>query len=140
MTLSNRHFTDPGNQPDTDHETLIQAWMAGDLAAFDTFFEQTYRSHFQKKASSLLRREHGVRTTLPVSDLIHHTYFKLVAHPPQTFLGMPSFWAYVRKTMKRLIIDEARKQKSLKRGGQDIQTIDLQWAIQCLDGQGGRGE
>jgi len=117
---------------------LIRAWIAGDRLAFDQFFEQTYQSHFIKKADQLLRTETQIKTVLPAPDLVNRTYFKMVKHPITSFQSWPAFWSWVQTTMKKLIIDAARKHRALKRGGLNSQWIDLDTALSCLDGHGGR--
>lgn len=56
--------------------------------------------------------------TLQPTALVHEAWIRLSAHPSQGWMeSAPRFFAAAAKTMRRILIDRARRRAELKRGG-----------------------
>src|SRR5262249_2575633 len=63
--------------------------------------------------------------TLQATALVHEAYLRLVGEAaPQHFNGKGHFFGAAAEAMRRILIDNARRKKRLKRGGEHRQ-IDL---------------
>jgi RNA polymerase sigma factor (TIGR02999 family) len=71
--------------------------------------------------------------TLQATALVHEAYLRLVGAEDQDWSNQGHFFAAAAEAMRRILIEAARRKKSLKRGG-DRQRIDLDaadLAIEC---------
>lgn len=55
--------------------------------------------------------------TLQATALVHEAYLRLMATPGMAFSGPRQFYGAAAESMRRILIDHARKRKSQKRGG-----------------------
>jgi RNA polymerase sigma factor (TIGR02999 family) len=62
-----------------------------------------------------LRRESG-RFTLQTTDLVHEAYLRLSTDPGVTARGAAYFHAAAARAMRQVLVDAARRRKSIKRG------------------------
>lgn len=100
-----------------EHEItrLLVAFRDGDRAAFDRLFTLVYdelrrRAHFQ------LRRTGDA--SLATTGLVHETYLKMAgggASPD--WEGRRHFYRIAARVMRQIVIDHARRQLAVKRGG-----------------------
>ncbi len=94
---------------------LLQAWGAGDRGAFDRLFPL-----LEKELRRLARRAmagEGNRTTLQTTALINEAYLRLVNTRTATWNDRHHFLACCARTMRRILVDEARARGAEKRGG-----------------------
>lgn len=68
------------------------------------------------KARSLLKRE-SAGQTLQATALVHEAYLKLTKGKPQNWQGAAPFFAALTEVMRRCLVENARRKKRLKRGG-----------------------
>lgn len=58
--------------------------------------------------------------TLQATALVHEAYLRLVGDQEMVWKGRGHFYAAAGEAMRRILIDHARKVKSLKRGGANL--------------------
>jgi len=110
-----------------DITQLLQRAGAGDRPALDALLPQIYAelhrlAHAQKP---------GAHATINTTALVHEAYLKLV---DQTRLDWPDrrhFFAYAATAMRNILVDNARRRNSEKRGGGNVRDDD---ALERLGG------
>lgn len=101
--------------------SLLRAWSDGDARAGDELFERLYDD---------LRRVAARRNTadpagaLDTTALVHEAYLRLVDQKQARWHDRAQFFAVASRVMRRLLVDEARRRRSLKRGG-DVRKVSL---------------
>jgi len=110
---------------------LIQTANAGDPAAADALFTALYRE-LHAIAERQLHRG-GPDLTLGTTTLLHETYLNIAAREGALFAHRGQFLAYAARAMRGLMIDYARRQRSIKRGG------EFHITSSGADGAGGNG-
>lgn len=100
--------------PDPEITKLLLAWRQGDNRALDILMPWIY-DELKQRARRFLRGERQ-GCTLQTTDLVHEVYFRFVG-VDQEWEGRNHFLAIVAKKMRELLVDRARAQKALKRGG-----------------------
>jgi RNA polymerase sigma factor (TIGR02999 family) len=71
------------------------------------------------------RRRGGGRQTLNTTSLLHEAYLKLVNQPTPSWQNRSHFFRVAAKAIRQILVDYARKYKTLKRGGDyDAVTLD----------------
>lgn len=70
-----------------------------------------------------LGREYRQRT-LATNDLVHEAYLKLVDYSKVTDRGRSYFYAAAARAMRQILVDQARRRRRLKRGG-DAERVTL---------------
>jgi RNA polymerase sigma factor (TIGR02999 family) len=93
---------------------LLLAWRAGDAEALDRLMPVVYEQ-LRSLASHHLREERS-GLTLRTSDLVHEAYLKLLS---LKVVGGDRihFMALASITMRRILVDHARANRRIKRGG-----------------------
>jgi RNA polymerase sigma factor (TIGR02999 family) len=98
-------------------DELIASADRGDRAAADELFDMLY-----SKLHRLARRElsrQGAVTGLGVTTLLHEAYLAISSREATAiFPDHARFMAYAARVMRGLIIDDARRRHTQKRGGQ----------------------
>lgn len=75
-------------------------------------------------ARKQLAGEHALRT-LDTVGLVNEVYLKMVAQEKKAFVNEGQFFALAARSMRRILIDYARRQQRQKRGGQQLHlTLD----------------
>jgi RNA polymerase sigma factor (TIGR02999 family) len=95
-------------------EELIASTQAGQEGAGAALFASLY-TELHRLAKRELSRS-GVRATLSATTLLHEAYLDFCGRE-RPFLDQPRFMGYAARVMRGLIIDYARRQHALKRGG-----------------------
>jgi len=90
-------------------------------AALDSLLPIVY-DELRRLAASFLKREYAV--SLQTTELVHEAYFKLTNQRAVDWENRGQFFAIAAQAMRRLLIDEARQRKSLKRGAEKISLED----------------
>ena len=99
---------------------LLKDWSGGDQTALDRLMPLVY-DELHRLAHQHMRREHPGHM-LQTSALINEAYLRLVEDRPQMpWENRSQFFGIAARLMRRILVDEARKRDSAKRGGGAIQ-------------------
>ncbi len=79
-------------------------------------------NELRRLAASFLNREHQV--SLQTTELVHEAYFKLTNQRSVDWENRGQFFAIAAQAMRRILIDAARKRKSLKHGLEKVSLDD----------------
>ena len=112
---------------DMNEVTLIlNAIEDGDVRAADELLPLVYRE-LRKLAAQRMKNEKPGQT-LQATALVHEAYIRLVGSDDKNWNNRGHFFAAAAEAMRRILIDNARRKQSLKRGG-DRKRIDLNEAV-----------
>ena len=98
---------------------LLAAWGAGDAGASDALVPLVY-DELRRQARRALRRE-GEGHTLQATALVHEAWLRLDGQHDARWESRSQFLAVAAQTMRRVLVDQARARRALKRGGGDVQ-------------------
>ena len=100
----------------SDVTRLLEAIDDGDGNATDRLLPLVY-GELRKLAAAKLSKERPGQTLQP-TVLVHEAYLRLVdVDRPQEWNGRGHFFAAAAEAMRRIIVESARRKKSLKRAG-----------------------
>ena len=102
-----------------DVTRLLHAWRAGDEHALDSLLPIVYEE-LRVIASASFRGERAGHTLQPTA-LVHEAYLRL-AGADVDWNDRAHFYAIAARTMRRLLVDHARRQGAARRGGDWIRT------------------
>jgi RNA polymerase sigma factor (TIGR02999 family) len=95
---------------------ILSAIEQGDARAADQLFPLVY-DELRKLAAQKLSHEVPGQT-LQATALVHEAYLRLLdVDKPQQWDGRKHFLAAAAEAMRRILIDNARRKQSIKRGG-----------------------
>jgi len=94
-------------------------WKAGDADALDRIVPLVYNA-LRQVARGQLRGEAQQPLTLSATALVHETYLRLLQQRQIQAVDRNSFLAIAGLTMRRILVDHARKRRRLKRGSDVI--------------------
>lgn len=97
-----------------DVTDLLQRWSTGDRAALEALVPLVY-AELARIASRLLRSERSDHT-LETRALVHEAYLRLVRDANPQWDGRTHFFGAAANVMRRVLVDEARRHLSAKRG------------------------
>lgn len=111
-------------QPDADELTLLlQAHGDGDPGAFERLIEIVY-PQLHRSARQQLARQPS-ETSLDATSLVNEAYLRLVKDTGVEWHDRGHFYAVSALTMRRILVDQARKRSARKRGsGQRPVTLE----------------
>ncbi|MDF2771634.1 MAG: hypothetical protein K0S86_1128 [Geminicoccaceae bacterium] len=95
-------------------DLLIRA-RSGDSSALANVFPLIYEE-LRGLAEQQLRNEPTGHTLSPTA-LVHEAYMRLIDYTRMEWTGRAHFMAVAATAMRRILVDHARGQRSLKRGG-----------------------
>lgn len=101
---------------------LLIEWKSGDQSAFDRLMPHVERE-LRRIASHYMRRENPAHT-LQTTALMNEAYLKLIDQRNVSWQNRAHFYALAAQLMRRILLDHARTQQRVKRGGRAIH-IDL---------------
>jgi len=104
---------------------LLIEWRDGDEKAIDRLIPLVY-DELNRLAHRYMRREspgHSFQT----NDLVNEAYLRLVDHKGMRWQNRAHFYAVAAQAMRRILVDRARSQGSIKRGGR-VEMVDLEQA------------
>jgi RNA polymerase sigma factor (TIGR02999 family) len=101
-----------------DVTQILSAIEQGDTRAADQLFPLVYDALRQLAAAKLAHEAPG--QTLQATALVHEAYLKLVESTAQRWNSRGHFFAAAAEAMRRILVDQARKKHSLKRGGDQV--------------------
>lgn len=125
---------DEPNQRTTTLLALCSEDSDGHPDAFAELVSIVY-ADLRRLASSFLGRERQ-NHTLSATDLVHEAYERLVDQSRVDWKGRAHFLAIAARSMRRILIDHARKHNRVKRGG-DWQRVTFHGdQVAAADGRG----
>src|SRR5262245_58341592 len=99
-----------------DLTRLLNAVGSGDPDAADQLLPLVYEELRRLAAQKLAREKPG--QTLQATALVHEAYLRLVgADPGQPWHGRGHFFAAAAEAMRRILVENARRKATVKRGG-----------------------
>jgi RNA polymerase sigma-70 factor, ECF subfamily len=101
--------------PGHDVTELLRQVSRGDAAALSHLLPLVY-ADLQRVAQRALGREHEAHT-LSSTALVHEAYLRMVDQRRVQWNDRAHFLAVAATAMRRVLVDHARRQKRLKRGG-----------------------
>jgi RNA polymerase sigma factor (TIGR02999 family) len=105
---------------------ILAAIEQGDPRAVDELFPLVYQELRRLAAQRLSRESPG--QTLQATALVHEAYLRLVGGENQSWSGRHHFFSVAAEAMRRILIESARRKKSLRHGG-GRKRIDFDEAI-----------
>lgn len=128
---------------------LLRKWREGDAAALDALMPLVY-DELRRVAHKRLQRER-LDHTLQSTAVVHEAYLRLVGGAGQ-FESRQHFFAVAAQLIRQILVDYARKHRSLKRDGgyklaldkaigipdKDVDLVDLDEALRELSRLDGR--
>jgi RNA polymerase sigma factor (TIGR02999 family) len=101
---------------------ILNAMEQGDSQAADQLLPAVYEELRLLAAQKLSHERPG--QTLQATALVHEAYLRLVGGGPQSWENRGHFFAAAAEAMRRILVDNARRKKSVKRGG-DSRRVSL---------------
>ncbi len=99
----------------TEVTQILNAIERGDANATDQLLPLVYEELRVLAAQRLSQEAPG--QTLQATALVHEAYLRLVGSEHQGWASRGHFFKAAAEAMRRILIDNARRKKSLKRGG-----------------------
>lgn len=112
-SLSGWHMSQ--QQPTLSVTDLLLKARDGDASALADVFPIIYQE-LRRLAQRQLRKEPDGHTLSPTA-LVHEAYIRLIDQTRVQWSGRAHFMAIAATEMRRILIDRARRHRSLKRGG-----------------------
>ena len=100
----------------SDVTRILNAIDRGDEKATDELLPLVYEELRVLAAQRLSRETPG--QTLQATALVHEAYLRLVGDEPRSWDNRGHFFAAAAEAMRRILIDNARRKKSARHGGQ----------------------
>jgi len=94
---------------------LLLAWNQGDEKALEKLIPLVY-DELRRLAERQLLRERSGHTLQPTA-VVHEMYLRLVDQKRVTWKNRGHFFAVAAQTMRRVLVDHARRHDASKRGG-----------------------
>jgi RNA polymerase sigma factor (TIGR02999 family) len=116
-----------------DVTQILNAIEQGDAKAADELLPLVYEELRHLAAKKMSHEKPG--QTLQATALVHEAYIRLVEVKDQNWRGRNHFFTAAAEAMRRILIDNARRKKSLKHGG-NHRRIDFDKLV--LRGDGNR--
>lgn len=105
---------------------LLEAASNGDSHALQALFVRVYHELKQLARHRLAESAgHSLNTTA----LVHEVYLKLAHSDGRPLHGRTHFFALAAKAMRQIVIDRARARAAEKRGGGEMQLVELDEAL-----------
>ena len=101
---------------------ILTAIEQGDVRAADQLLPLVYEELRRLAAAKMSQEPPG--QILQATALVHEAYIRLVGSEDQNWSGRTHFFAAAAEAMRRILIENARRKQSLKRGGK-FQRVDL---------------
>jgi len=95
---------------------LLLKWRAGDTTALERLIPLVY-NELRRLARQCMRKERAGHT-LQTTALVNEAYLRLVKSSRVDWQDRAHFFAVAAQLMRRVLVDEARRRKLQKRGGE----------------------
>ena len=106
----------------SDVTRILVAIEQGDAKAADELLPLVYEELRRLAAHKMSQEPPG--QTLQATALVHEAYIRLIGAENQNWSGRGHFFAAAAESMRRILIENARRKQRRKRGG-DRQRIDM---------------
>jgi RNA polymerase sigma factor (TIGR02999 family) len=106
-----------------DITRILEAMRCGDPDASEALLAQVYQELRQLAARKMASEQPG--QTLQATALVHEAWLRLGGGNSQHFANRSHFFAAAGEAMRRILVENARRKKRLKRGG-DRQRVDFE--------------
>ena len=103
---------------EADVTRLLEDVEAGQAGAFDRLLVAVY-PELRKMARARLRDQRDDHTLNP-TGLVHEAYLRLVRYQDVSWKGRVHFFGAAAQTMRRVLVDYARKKTAEKRQGEHV--------------------
>ena len=103
----------------------LRRWHDGDRDALDALLPRVYQ-RLREIARARLRSEHPGHS-LDTAALVHETYLRMLAGASPDWQDRNHFFAVASTAMRRVLIDHAKQQRALKRGGTAVR-VEVDWS------------
>ena len=104
----------------SDVTRILNAIEQGDTRAADELLPLVYEELRCLAAQKLSQESPG--HTLQATALVHEVYIRLIGLENQNWNSRGHFFIAAAEAMRRILIDNARRKKSLKHGGEHLRT------------------
>jgi RNA polymerase sigma factor (TIGR02999 family) len=109
----------------SDVTSILSAMERGDPTAVDQLLPLVYQELRRLAASRIAHEKPG--QTIQATDLVHEAYLRLVDVPQaQSWKDRGHFFGACAEAMRRILIEQARRKKTLRRGGEH-QRLDIDY-------------
>ncbi len=108
--------------PPSEVTEILHRMAGGDAEGLDRLMPLVY-SELRQLAARQLRNERPDHTLSPTS-LVHEAFLRLTGHGPVSFEGRSHFFRVAAQSMRRILVDHARRRTAQKRGRQHLVTLD----------------
>ena len=115
-----------------DVTRILNAIEQGDAKAADELLPLVYEELRFLAAQKLSQESPG--QTLQATALVHEAYIRLVGEENPNWCSRGRFYAAAAEAMRRILIDNARRKKNLKSGG-DRKRISLNEALLAIESE-----
>jgi RNA polymerase sigma factor (TIGR02999 family) len=119
----------------SDVTRILSAIERGDAKATEELLPLVYEELRILAAQKLSHESPG--QTLQATALVHEAYIRLVGDDSQSWQNRGHFFAAAAEAMRRILVDNARQKRSIKRGG-SFQRVDAE-ALTSLPAQPNMG-
>jgi RNA polymerase sigma factor (TIGR02999 family) len=110
-----------------DITRLLTRWGEGDGRAFEALMPIVY-AELRRLADHYMRQERMSHTLQPTA-LVHEAYLRLSGIRAMRLQSRAHFYGAAAQVMRRVLVDHARKRRSLKRGGPACERVPFDEAI-----------
>ena len=110
----------------SDVTRILNAIEQGDARAADELLPLVYEELRQLATQKLAQEKPG--QTLQATALVHDAYIRLIGSENPNWANQGHFFSVAAEAMRRILIENARRKKSVKRGG-DRNRVDLNESI-----------
>jgi len=109
--------------PHPDATELLHAWSKGDQSAFERLVPLVHEElhMLARRYMSMERADHTLQTTA----LVNEAYVRLIDVNRVQWQSRAHFLAVAAQTMRRILVDFARRRDRLKRGG-DVMLVPIE--------------
>lgn len=108
---------------------ILEAINEGDREGFRQLFPLVYQ---QLRKIARMRRAREQGQTLQTTDLVHEVYLRLLQDENPRWENRKHFFSIGAEAMRRILIENARRRASLKRGG-GLQKVPFHESMIALD-------
>jgi RNA polymerase sigma factor (TIGR02999 family) len=114
---------------------LLIAWSQGDARALEQLAPLVY-AELRTLAHRYMNRERAGHT-LQTTALVHEAFLRLLCNPQESWQNRAHFYAIAAQMMRRILVDYARANSRVKRGGEAtriaLEDIDVPVAEPALN-------
>jgi RNA polymerase sigma factor (TIGR02999 family) len=110
-------------EADAPITALLRLAGDGDSDAHAKLFHVLYAE--LRRLAAAQRRRLGAGETLNTTALVHETYLRLVGRLDADWNGRHHFFCTAARTMRDILVDQARRARARKRGG-DLKRVDME--------------